>query len=378
MSEAMLGLVPSRYQHLPSPVVLGIYRVEANPLVRRLLTPTFTRILQDLVSRVDRSNGAVPIRVRNDRVADTLDVNEKTVRRCLAHLTNLGWLKTATDGRSEWGLYTYKEYQLTSTLCELLHLPVRMGKRGIDESETPTPEVDVLEKSEESRTASSEEETVHINSTLVADKYFAFSAETTDQRNSVSAVSKRENTESGTKMSIGTYIDLSFKKDLRKIWEDKRQGNPIHLSVELQRIAASCEIAPSGICKLQGIARAVGHRLEDVWAVAKTYVVERLALKKGRAFSYLHHMLLAPVDYAKKADMIRVVAEQDVERNDLVSDRSRYAFKRYSGPHGMRVRIFDGSAEIMLGNGTIETRAGENMKYVYQAIKNGSLKEIAD
>lgn len=378
MSEAMLGLVPSRYQHLPSPIVLGIYRVEANPLVRRFLTPTFTRILQDLVSRVDRSNGAAPIRVRNDRVAETLDVNEKTVRRCLAHLTGLGWLKSATDGRSEWGLYTYKEYQLTSTLCQLLHLPVRMAKMGMEGGEMPSPEVDVLERSEESRTDSSEEDTVQINSNLIDDKNSTFAAKTTDQRNSASTGSKPENNESGTKMSIGTYIDLSFKKDLRKIWEDKRQGNPIHLSVEMQRIAESCEIAPSGICKLQGMARAVGHRLEDVWAVAKTYVVERLALKKGRAFSYLHHMLLAPVDYAKKADMIRVVAEQDVERNDLVSDRSRYAFKRYTGPNGMRVRVFDGSAEIMLGNGTIETRAGENMKYVYQAIKDGALKEIAD
>ena len=112
------------YQQYPRIIQRAILLIETNPRFLGL-TRSMKSVVKALVTRASQHDGTQPIKARVDRVAIQADVSEKTVQRTLATIRDAGWIEQVTEGRSEWGIFTFRTYRLTESMCELLNLPVR-------------------------------------------------------------------------------------------------------------------------------------------------------------------------------------------------------------------------------------------------------------
>lgn len=306
------------YQQYPKGIQQAIILAETNPRLRSL-TKSMKEVLKALLTRASKTNGTTPIRARIDIVAIQADVSEKTVQRTVAALRTAGWMTQVCDGRSEHGVFTSRRYQFTEAMCSIVGLPTK-----------------------------------------------ARPAEVLRQQ---------------TLMSDGpVYVDLNFKKDHQEILlknrTDNPEANPITLPEALHQII-DLGIKASGVCKLRGMAHAKGHDLADIFTVAKKRLGEMQATG-GRVFRYLTAMIEnpRPTDYAARASQIErsgAVAAVAVQAKDRTM---QYAHKRFSGAHGLIVRIFDGIAEVIRDGIPAGMIAGRDMASVYDQIESGKLREI--
>jgi hypothetical protein len=276
-------------------------------------------VLKALLTRASVRDGTIPIKARHDIVAMEADVHEKTVQRTIAKLLSAKWIERITEGRSQWGVFTYRQYRFSDDLCRIVSLPVK-GKA----------------------TEASLQETL---------------------------------------MSDGAvYVDLSFKKDHQEILLQKRtnnpEANPITLPETLHQII-ELGIKPSGVCKLRGMAHAKGYDLADIFMVAKKRLGEMKATS-GRVFRYLTAMIdnPKPTNYAARASQIErsgVIAAIAVQTKNRTRE---YANRRFAGTRGLIIRIFDGIAEVIRDGHPCGVIAGRDMTSVYDQIESGQLKEI--
>lgn len=316
MPAITLDDVARPYLHLPTAVQTALMRVETHPTFRALTKGTL-RVLKAMVSRASAANGSSIIKAKVSKLAEEAGVHYKTAQRALHTFREFKWVLDATEGRSEYGVYESKRYVFTPALCELIHLPTK-GKPN----------------------ASAAQE---------------------------------------TEMSDGAiYVDLSLKKDLREISIKNREGQPPTLPAVVSNIPEETGMLETGVCKLLGVAREAGYKLEDVYLVAKPYLA-KIGANAARSFRYLYAMLTNPkkVDYAGKAAQERRKEEPDPVRQ--LADIARACrFKRYAHvSNGMCVRFFDGTAEVTRDR-NCELYAGEQMRGLYKGIANGNLREIVE
>ncbi|MEO6351923.1 MAG: hypothetical protein ABIO19_03760 [Burkholderiaceae bacterium] len=306
------------YQQYPKTIQLAILLVDTNPRFLGL-TRSMKAVLKALLTRACKNNGATPIKARLDIVAMQADVSAKTVQRTIATLRSAGWLKQVSDGRSAWGLFTYRCYRFSADLCAIVGLPTREKTAPVSDGET--------------------------------------------------------------KMSDGAvYVDLTFRKDQQEILFQNRiqnpEANPITLPPELQPII-ELGVKDTGVCKLRGMAHAKGHKLSDIYLVAKKRLTE-LKASGNRVYRYLAAMIANPkaTDYTTRARQ----AERnsiDTEAVEQIRDRrALYANKRFAAGPGKIVKIFDGIAEVSQDGAWAYNIAGRDMNAVYDAVEKGTLRAI--
>lgn len=305
------------YTHLPKTVQTALLRVETHPTLR-VLTRSTHKVLKALVTRVSAIDGTTPIKARMDTVAMQAGVSTKTTQRAIKMLDELGWMKAVSDGRSQWGVYCSKKYAFSADFCALLHLPTKAN---------PLP----------SRT---------------------------DE----------------TGMSDGGIHDLSFKKDQREISLQNRQQNqtPIQLPETLQTMARETGIKETGIAKLRGIAHSLGHKLEDVYIVAKKHLAV-IGQNSARAFCYVQAMLTNPkkTDFATKAAQLQRMNAAEDAKASTVEAWSKYRNKTYAAGPGRTVTILHDCAHVYVENVLSTLIAWRDIGQVINDIENGKLVEIA-
>lgn len=303
------------YQHYPKIIQQAVLRAHTHPTFL-VLTKSMRKVLCALLTRASQKNGLQPIKARTDRVAEEADVSEKTVQRAVAAFRQLGWIKPLDTQRSEYGLFTARQYAFTEELCALVELP-HQGSR----------------------------------------------TETTCTQE--------------TEMSTGAvYVDLSYKKDLREISVKNREANPISLPQTLRDIV-EMGVKETGVCKLRGLAHQAGYRLEDIFNLARTRL-QAIGATGNRVYRYLLSMIEKRSDYAARAAQLKrqngQVEVQQVHKTNADEYRGRRFMKA-----GKRVDVFaDGDGAIaVLADGSFVTLAKSDMPRLYAEIKAGKWVEQA-
>ncbi|WP_151637868.1 helix-turn-helix domain-containing protein [Noviherbaspirillum aerium] len=303
------------YQRYPKIIQQAILRAHTHPTFL-ILTKSMRKVLCALLTRASQKNGSHPIKARIDRVAEEAGVSEKTVQRAVAAFRQLGWMKQLDSKRSEYGLFTTRQYCFTNELCELVELPHEESK--------PT------------------------------------------------EMHKQE-----TEMSAGPiYIDLSYKKDLREISIKNRETNPIQLPQELKAIV-DMGVKDTGVCKLRGLAHHAGYRLEDIFKLAQTRL-KTIGASGQRVYRYLLSMIQKQSDYAARAAQLDRQVSQEQTQASHRTDVDEYRGKRFTKA-GKRVDIFaDGDGAIaILADGSFVTLAKSDMPRLYAEIRAGKWVEQA-
>lgn len=304
------------YRHLPSVIQTALLRLETHPTFRSV-TKSALKVLKALVTRASSTNGEALIRARLETVAFQANVSTKTTQRALHTFGELGWVMAASEGRSEYGVFTSKRYVFSPQFCALVHLPT-------------------------------------------TDKPAAALAQETE-------------------MSDGAiYVDLNFKKDHREILLQNRlqnpEANPITLPAALHPII-ELGVKDTGVCKLRGMAHAAGHDLVDIFTVAKKRLSD-LKASGGRVYCYLAALIAKPSDYAARAAQIERSGVVEAVKSYAKARSVQYAHKRFTAGPGIIVRIFDGIAEVIRNGMPAGSIAGRDMERVYDDIDSGKLKEV--
>jgi hypothetical protein len=277
------------------------------------LTRSTRKVLYALLTRASQQDGTQPIKARVDRLAAEAGVSDKTVQRALSFFREIQWMEQV-DRRSEFGLFTHRLYRFTPALCDLVRLPVqrREGERPAE-----------------------------------------------------------------TKMSDGAvYVDLTFKEDQRQISIRKHKGKPVELPPALEDAGTEFSIQPTGIAKLRGIARSAGHELEHIIAVAREYL-QRAGATGNRAYRYLERMAGKPsqcIDYAARALQARRAAASQAQAVDARTLADRCRNKRFIGPAGLMVRVFENTAEAVQ-DGVYTSIPYADLHRVHALVQAGTLRE---
>jgi hypothetical protein len=301
------------YQKYPKTIQDAILLAHTHPAFLALTKAT-RKVLYALLTRACQHDGRQPIKARIDRLALEAAVSDKTVQRAITLFREIGWLEHA-ERRSEYGLFCSRVYQFSPALCALVKLPLRRQE-----------------------------------------------AETLPQE---------------TKMSDGAvYVDLTFKEDQHQISLKNRQGQPVDLPDALQRASDEFAIRPTGVAKLRGLARAAGHDLAHIVTVARQYL-QRAGATGHRAYRYLERMAAQPaqlVDYAARAlQVARLTAvQQQVSAANTIAQRCRN--KRFVGPAGLVVRVFDTTAEVVQ-DGVYRTVPYADLHQIHALVEAGMLRE---
>ncbi len=346
------------YISYPATIRQALILVETHPSFK-VLTRSYLKVLKALVSRISKRNGFEPVKARVDHLAEEANVSEKTVQRALAFLAKIEWVHSATDGRSEYGLFCSREYQFSAELCALLEVPV------------PATKARRKDKNEAAPTESQHEEMLPLGDTNASESYCKLPTNLVEPP--ISAAEPLEIYDQETQMSDGVYIDLSFKRHQREIREKIPSENRITIPDSLQPLRGF-GIKDTGICKLMRLATAAGHRLDNVFQVARDRLTA-IGAVGNRAYRYLLAMIDRRADYAARAEQLARISA-DTEAAELNHERStKYRWKHYRGPAGMTVRVFDGTAEVCKLDGTYMTIVGREMEQIYDAIEIGKLIE---
>lgn len=287
------------------------------------------KVLCAMLTRACKTDGAVPIKARIDRLAEEANVSTKTVQRAVQAFRELGWLALHDEsGRSPYGVFCARLYHFTYAFCDLVRLPNA-----------------------------------------------ATAAKNASSKNHPSEMQMEAEE---TKLSDGAvYVDLTFKKDQQEISLKKNKGNPVDLPPELQDAAAEFNIRETGIAALRGIAHEAGHSLQTILTVARAYLL-KAGVIGHRAYRYLETMASRPsseVDYAARAQQTERISAEMAKRKEQLSMRARCRYKRFMGPGGVSVRFFDGLAEVII-NGAVRTVTGPDLDQIFAKIESGWLKEI--
>lgn len=305
------------YRSYPTAIQQAILLAHTNPTFLALTRST-RKVLCALLTRASQRNGFLPVKARIDRLAEEAQVSEKTVQRALATLTSFGWVDVMERARSEYGLYCSRLYRFTGALCDLVSLPY---------------------PGQEPQAA--------------AEK---------------------------TEMSDGAvYVDLSFKEDLREISLQKRkenpEANPITLPAELLPLV-EMGVKDTGVCKLRRLAREAGYRLEDIFTVAKRFLVQG-KVQGGRAYRYLAALISRRSDYAGRAQQCLREEHDQVRMMRAKSLEELCAGKTYRGKNGLILRFLsNGNIEAERDGKYLGVLSPEDRRTAYAKVESGELQEV--
>lgn len=74
------------YQNYPTPIRPFLLRAETHPALRSQLTKSFMRVFIDILGRAPITDPLRPLWLRNDIIAENLNISTKTVSRALHFL----------------------------------------------------------------------------------------------------------------------------------------------------------------------------------------------------------------------------------------------------------------------------------------------------
>jgi hypothetical protein len=302
------------YSGYPKRIREAILRAKTHPTITSRVTRKSVDVLVAFLTRASQRDGLKPLWARVDVLAKEANVSTKTVQRSIAAFREVGWLALSTEeARDENGQFCFRTYQFTPSFCKLVALP-----------------------------------------------------RTTEEPASAPAE---------TTMSDGAvYVDLTFKEDQREISLQKHQGQPVTLPAELETACEEFGLKPTGMAKLRGIAHKAGHDLQAILTVARDYL-KKTGATGNRAYRYLETMANKTDDYAGRASQVlrqSIVAKQEKETSDMAT---YCRHKQFVGPAGLRVKVFDGNAEVV-DNGRITALAGPQLQQIYDRVKAGTLQLV--
>lgn len=143
--------------------------------------------------------------------------------------------------------------------------------------------------------------------------------------------------------------------------KDQPPVGPGAIPADLTILAAK-GVSKRGIFALMGKATKHGKRLADIVTAKGEALRER---RGGRLFAYLAALAEGPTCFAAAAAAIR-------QQGRVAS----YANRRYVGPGGLVVRVFDGVAEVMRDGQWVENVTARHMPKVYAEIDAGRLVAV--
>ena len=317
MRPYTLDDILSPYRVYPAAIQQAILLAHTQPAFLAL-TRSSRKVLTALLTRASQFNGVQAMKARIDRLAEEAGVSEKTVQRSIATLASFGWLEIPDRKRSEYGLFCSRVYRFTAAMCDLVGLP-------------------------------------HPDAPL--------------KKNA-----------GKTEMSDGAvYVDLSFKEDLREISLQKRkqnpEANPITLPAELKALEAF-GIKDTGVCKLRGLARQAGHRLEDIVQVARDFL-RKGSITGGRAYRYILALIGRSSDYAARALQLKRLGVEHAQKVTVASVEQQCRGKVFRGSNGLIVRFLDSGSIVAERDGRdLGALVGSDRSKAYEKVAKGEWIEI--
>jgi hypothetical protein len=112
------------YQRYPAIIQHAILAVDTRPEFINL-TPGQKAVLRALLTRAEKSDGRQPIAVNYENASDEAGVSVKTIGRAVELLIRAGWLERAGEDRDAYGVFTYRKFRFSRSLCDLVGLPRR-------------------------------------------------------------------------------------------------------------------------------------------------------------------------------------------------------------------------------------------------------------
>lgn len=382
------------YQNYPAPIRPFLLRAETHPTLRSQLTKSFMRVFIDILGRAPIADPLRPLWLRNDIVAENLNISTKTVSRALHFLKQKAWINpyTEDDGRNNWGQFNANKFLLGEELRTLLGLPtVSINQKNTTTNSPAPPTSSVVESVSPAETiiapCTDLPEAVQVpcfDTPQIADH--KDSAQTSE----ACPDETRVNEPTETKMSHGLYTvnnvflkEASFEQGASdtKPEPQKTKGKAIHLPKSLLPLQQELGIDPRGIFKLMSIAKKVKQRLQDVWIAKRDHLLTAGATG-GRAFKYLKFLLETGEDFAfraQNAGLKKTTAPAKSHPSILatepaVTDHRRYWNKRFVGDNGLQVRIHgDGSAAVTNATEANAYVRPADVTPIYEAIAAGRL-----
>lgn len=344
------------YCSYPAAIRKYLLRAETHPEIRTRLSKSAMRILVDLVSRARIRNPQKEILVKISNVAAKFDVDRRTVGRAISTFMELDWLcpNPSHDGRNWLGKFAARQYLITDRLRALVGLPVVRVESEPETDESTPASTDVIE-------ADGQPAGTQANAAEMSHGHIGVN----------NCLFKKE---------------ASFNK-----MADKPRGLP----ADLLPLHRELGIELPGIFALMKQAKAVGQRLQDLWA-AKRHLLSGSTITGGRAVAYFRSLLSSGEDFSyvartryaspgarNKGQVGNSIAIPPTTPPAAATQVSHpYAaiaeackFKRYQHVHrDISVRFYDGTAEVT--NGAVrETYAGDMMIGLYRGIEAGNLVE---
>lgn len=309
----------SAYQAYPPVVRPFLLQLENHPLFQKNFTHWSRRVAIDILARIRINDASVPILLRMNHVARAIGVCTKTVQRVVNYLKELGWIKQEGDGRDDMGNFSFRKFIVSKEVREIMGLPTDFVDNSIENNKLST---------------------------------------------------------KNKKMSNGVYgvnKDLYLKEaSLEKEGKTKPSAQK-GVRSDLIEIIEALGLHQFGLFKLLALCKKAGIRLQAVWELKKETIL-KAKITGGRAFNYLMKLIFS-WDVVKKVSMWKekIFPKDKVLKTD---DNRRFWYKRFAGPNGLIVKIFDGIAEVMTVRGKPRTIPAKDMPPIYEDIKLGHLKEI--
>jgi len=341
----------SAYEDYPSPIRPYLLRAETHPDIRAKLTKSFMRVFIDLVARTRIRKPAKEISVSVHKVASELGVSTKTVTRTISLCLESGWLDPDPlhDGRNRWGKFSARRYLVATPLRELIGLPTTDQQASPPDPGNPPAPLDA-------------------------------------EANSAP--------QSQTEMSHGIGVNNCLSK--KEASFNKEAEKPKGLPSDLWPLQRELGIDLFGIFSLMGLAKQMGQRLQDVWAV-KRHLLLNSGITGGRAVKYLRSLLNSGDDFAYVARKLgnapggsrtRATPSQPHRRSEqphstydasnvgleAIAEACRYKTFRHVS-RDMIVRFYDGFAEVTRG-AVRETYPACHMEGLYKGVAAGNLVEV--
>jgi predicted transcriptional regulator len=327
------------YSAYPAPIRHHLLKAETNPLLKSLFPKSQMRVLIDILGRTPIRDSARAIKLRVDRTAENTSRSEKTVQRVLNALKSKNWITRSDDcdGRNYRGRFSGREFLIGNELREILGLPI--------EQEMSDGEMNSVVKD---------------------------SLTTELSTNSVDKVVKK------TEMSDGLGVNDLKEVSLKEAFHEETEKQKTGLPQDLIPLQTELGLSKGGICKLMSLAKACGKRLQDIW-LAKKSTILNAGVTAGRAFFYIKAIILASNNLKKVSLGKNFFPDGNISRQS--KDFRQFWHKRFTGENGVRVKIFDGIAEVSGISGSLNDYRcvpSAQMQPIYEAILSGKLKLILE
>ena len=124
-----------KYGHLPSVLQEAVLRANCHLALQKSLTTSCRLVLADLVSRADKKDPALPIKVNLTKVADSIEVSYKTVTRAINTMESLELIQRTENTRKRSGRFGASVILLSDQLRTLLGLPVQKTESVCEQHE---------------------------------------------------------------------------------------------------------------------------------------------------------------------------------------------------------------------------------------------------